>query len=103
MRTLGLLLIAGLTLGGCAAESRDDGRQVLTGIVTTVEAISLTEVESFTLRSDGEDFVIEIDPEINYEFPPEHLRAHAISSEPVRVEIEDRSGTLFALALDDAN
>ncbi|MPZ68895.1 MAG: hypothetical protein GEU71_05140 [Actinobacteria bacterium] len=103
MRTLGLLVIAALMLGGCAGSaSEDDGRRVLTGIVTTVEATSLTNVESFTLRSEGEDFVIEIDPEITYAFPPEHLRAHAISSEPVRVEVEDRSGTLFALTLEDA-
>lgn len=102
MRTLGLLAIAALLLGGCAADAPSDDTRVLTGIVTDVEATSLTDVESFTFRADGEDIEIQIDPEITYAFPPEHLRAHAISSEPVRVEVEDRSGTLYALTLDDA-
>ncbi len=75
---------------------------MLTGIVSDVEATSLVDVTSFTLRAEGEIYEIAIDPEITYSFPPQHLRSHAISSEPVKVEIEDRDGVLTALTLEDA-
>lgn len=103
VRTTGLLLVGILALTGCGgdAASETGGSRVITGIVTTVEATSLVDVESFTVRSDGETFEILIDPDVTYAFPPEHLRAHAISSEPVRVEVEERSGDLYALSMED--
>ncbi len=104
LKTIGLLLVGILALPGCGgdAASETGGRRVIVGIVATVEATSLVDVESFTVRSDGETFEILIDPDVTYAFPPEHLRAHAIGSEPVRVEVEERSDDLYALSIEDA-
>jgi hypothetical protein len=74
----------------------------LTGPVIGVSARSLTDVVSFTLRSEERTYEIFIDDDVRYSFPPPHLREHVISGVAVRVEIDRRAGRLFATSMRDA-
>jgi hypothetical protein len=77
----------------------------LTGTVIAVDAVSLTKVNSFTLKAGDDRHQIYIAPEVDYSssgFVPQHLREHVISGIRVRVEVERRDGRLFAVAMEDA-
>lgn len=70
--------------------------------MTDVESTSLTEVESFTVKSDDKTYTILIDPNTDLGFPPAHLNEHRVTGDPVKVEIEERNGDLYALSILDA-
>jgi hypothetical protein len=102
-RTAGAFAATTLILGvvtGCGGN--EAGTRTLSGVVTDVNASNITDVESFTIRSEGETFEIFVDPDAAYDFPPSHLSEHLLSGEPVAAEVEDRGGRLFALTLRDA-
>jgi hypothetical protein len=69
-------------------------------VVTEVEG-SLSEVESFTVLSDGDEIVFLPVEGQSYEFPLDHLQEHLRSGEPVVVEWEIRDGVHYALAIGD--
>ena len=81
-----------------AACSSDTGTSV--GVVTEVEG-TLTDVESFTVLSEGEEVsFLPLEGQV-YEFPLDHLREHLRSGEPVVVEWEMRDENRYALAITD--
>ena len=75
-----------------------------TGVVIAVDAVSLTEVRSFTLReAGGKTLVFSLGSlENGIEFPPGHLAEHVGSSKPIVVTYRDDGGTLKALRISDA-
>jgi hypothetical protein len=101
MRFGSVLIAALVALTGCGSDA-SDGRSEVTGVVLAVDALSLTDVRSFTLKTQDETLEIRIDPEADYSFPPSHLRNHALSGEPVRVELDERGDDLFATEMEDA-
>ena len=101
MRVISLLLVAIVALAGCGSDAAGGPREA-TGVVLAVDARSLTDVRSFTLKTQDETLEIRIDPDADYSFPPSHLRNHALSGEPVRVELDERGGDLFATEMEDA-
>lgn len=87
----------------CAADERQPGpRAEVVGVVVDVQGAGLGEVESFSLKRGDRTLEIFIDPRADYSFPPAHLHDHLASSQPVRVETEERDGRLVALAIEDA-
>lgn len=68
-----------------------------------MESTSLTEVQSFKVKSDDKIYTILIDPNTELGFPPAHLNEHRVSGDPVKVEIDERNGDLYALSILDAN
>jgi hypothetical protein len=97
--------LACIAVGGCGTESEpgSGSPDELTGVVVEVDSRGLGDVRGFTLRSEGETYEISIDPDQRFDdFPLSHLRDHLASAEPVRVEVEGRSGELFATSLTDA-
>ena len=74
----------------------------LTGLVVEIDSEGFNEVTSFVLRSEGENYTIYIDATADYGFPLEHLFAHRAGAEPVRVELDERAGKLYATAIEDA-
>jgi hypothetical protein len=94
-----LLVVVG---SACADSQNSEIHSELTGVVLSVEARSITNVVSFTLTSEDRRYRVFIDPDVRYDFAPGHLREHVLSGEPVRVEVEERDGRLFATALSDA-
>ena len=73
----------------------------LRGVIVDVEASGITEVESFTLRSGGRTYEIDVTKETDLAFPPAHLSEHRASGEPVVVELEEADGGLVATSVDD--
>jgi hypothetical protein len=90
-----------VALSGCGSETGETGRTE-SGVVLAVDARSLADVRAFTLKTEDETLEIHVDRTIDYSFPPAHLRNHALSGEPVRVELEERHGDLYALEMEDA-
>jgi hypothetical protein len=96
-----VLVLVGALMGACSDGSTEGG-PTLTGVIVAIDAESLGDVESFELRSEESDYTILIDPEVEYEFPLGHLSEHLRSSEPVRVETEERDGEYYAQSIEDA-
>ena len=99
----GVVLVVSLLVTGCTGNTTTPcgGRGRLTGIVLDVESRSLTDVRAFTMRSQGEECEILIDPDRKYGFPLPHLNDHKVAADPVLVEVEERDGELVALSIDD--
>lgn len=95
-----------LVNAGCDENgSSESGPDVLTGTVVAVDAQSLTNIDSFTLRTEDDDLEIYIDDSLDYSesgFLPQHLREHVISAIRVRVEVEQRGDRLIAVGMKDA-
>ena len=74
------------------------------GVVVAVDARSLTDVRSFTLRvAGGETLVFSLAKlENGAEFPPGHLGEHVGSGEPIEVTYRNDDGTLNAIRISDA-
>jgi hypothetical protein len=100
VRSLCLLLcVALLGLASCSDER--DSRRV-TGVVVEIESSGLTRVEQFTLQDEGSRVTILVDDDTEFAFTPSHLNEHRATGEPVAVEVERRSGDLYALSVGDA-
>ena len=79
-----------------------------TGIIVAIDASSLTDVRSFTLRTtDGQQLVFGLaELQNRTQFPPGHLAEHQATAQPVRVfyhDYRDTGGMLQALRLEDAH
>jgi hypothetical protein len=100
-------LVACLALAAVfAASCGDDGERSVVGVIIEVQATSLTEIDSFTLRdNDGRTLVFRVaqdaaqDPQEG--FLPGHLRTHALAVEQVTVFYREEDGGLLALRLED--
>ncbi|MGB2694625.1 MAG: hypothetical protein WBD55_05490 [Dehalococcoidia bacterium] len=102
---LALTAVAACALVACGS---DDGasanEQSVSGVIIDVVAPSLTELNSFTLRStDGRDLVFHIAPDARPEpaegFVPGHLRTHAVEAARVKVFYRQEDGELLALRM----
>lgn len=98
-KAVALLLVA-LVLASCS-DSKGPGDEV-TGVVVDIESAGLGQVEGFTLKAGDDTFEILIDPDVDYGFNLDHLHEHRASADPVKVELDDRSGDLYALSIEDA-
>lgn len=92
-----------VVLFGCGRDDAGD-RIVETGVVVEVDAVSLTEVLGFTLRTaDGRTVEFVVGPLENpAEFPPSHLAVHLADGEPVRVTYKQAGTDRVAVRLEDA-
>lgn len=88
---------------GCANGGSEEERapNVVEGVVVDVEAASLGEVQSFTVKDGDETYEVLVDSERDYGFPVSHLSEHIASADPVRVELEQRNGRLYAVTIED--
>lgn len=95
------MVVAVVIVGAIALAPRTS---TATGVVVSVDARSLTDVRTFTLRiAGGETLVFRLDTlENGAAFPPGHLVEHIGSGVPIRVTYRDDGGTLRALQITDA-
>jgi hypothetical protein len=101
-RSLALCLALAALLVACGGGS---GEHKAVGVVITVDARSLTVVDSFALRDQhGEMLVFHIAPDAARDpqegFVAGHLRSHALAAEKVRVTYRKQGGELLAEKLD---
>jgi hypothetical protein len=76
----------------------------VTGVVIAVDSAGLSQVKGFTLRlSDGSEQAFVLGTlENGTEFPPGHLKEHAVSAAPVRVFFRAEGGDLVVYRIEDA-
>ena len=97
-----LLVIA----AACGGGGGDDSERSVVGIILDVQSTSLTQIESFTMRTnDGETLVFHVAPDARPDpqegFVPGHLRSHAVAAEQVRIFYREENGDLLATRLVD--
>jgi hypothetical protein len=102
-----LLLVAAAVVAAVVAAAvafGGPGRKVETGIVVAVEATSLSNVQSFSIRTtDGRTVDFRVGTiEDATQFPPGHLAEHKVSLRPVRVTYVDSANGPVAVRLEDA-
>lgn len=90
-----------MLLVACGGAADEGAPSELTGVIVDVTSSGLNQVSSFELRAEGTNHAIHIDDDVDYGFPLGHLQEHVASAEPVRVELEERDGELFALTIED--
>lgn len=107
-RYLGFLAFVALgLLGACANEVDSTGASqtapsTVTGVIGSIDPPQ-GPIESFELVRPGEDPQrILVDPELDYGFDLQHLHEHMDEALPVRVGLENREGTLYAISINDA-
>ena len=99
-----LLVIAAACGGG--GDGDGDGERSVVGIILDVQSTSLTQIESFTMRTnDGETLVFHVAPDARPDpqegFVPGHLRSHAVAAEQVKIFYREENGDLLATRLVD--
>ena len=102
MRSARLVLVLLLFAGCGGADPADAPPEEITGVIVDINSAGLDDVRSFELKAGDDHYEIFIDPERDYGFPLSHLNEHRMTGDPVRVDLEDRDGDLYALAIDDA-
>lgn len=98
------LIVAALALGAIATFiAISPTTSMATGVVVAVDARSLTDVPSFTLRvAGGQTLEFQLSRlENGTEFPPGHLTEHIASGGPVVVTYREEDGVLYAIRLVD--
>jgi hypothetical protein len=95
---IAVLVVVGV---GVAVGFVSNQHQSATGIVIDVDARSLTNVPSFTLRQiDGQVLAFEVG-HLDGGFPAGHLLEHRATSAPVRVTYDVKNGRNVAIRLED--
>jgi hypothetical protein len=96
--------LAATIFGGSARDPGAPQGDQAVGIVTSIDSEGLTNVRSFTLRTqDGRDETFAIGTlENGAEFPPGHLAEHQALGSPIRVWYRTDGDTKIAFRLEDA-
>ncbi len=105
MRLTTVLPLAGLLIAAALVVGCGDGEKTVTGVILDVESSSLTELDSFTFRSnDGELFVFVSDPDAPNNplegIFPGHLLGHMQAAEQVTVHYREEGSALLAVRLE---
>ena len=95
MKVSPIIFMSALSVAGCSAATG-----TAAGVVIEVEG-SLSNVESFTILSEGVEIMFLPLEGRTYDFPLDHLQEHVRSGEPVVVDWEIRDGVHYALAIGD--
>jgi hypothetical protein len=93
---LSLAVAAAVACGGPAAPTE------VTGPIADIGRNDEGAITSFTVEEAGTEYRIRIDQTRDYGFDLEHLEEHRVQRLPVRVTLDDRDGTLFAVEILDA-
>ena len=105
LATLGVVAVVGLG-GGFAPRASDPPLppSPIDGVVVSVDALSLTEVLSFTIRTrDGNVFELAVGTLENAtEFSPSHLSEHQATSVPIRAFYRLENGIPVVYRVEDA-
>ena len=96
--------IAGVACGGNGAAG--GGTKTVTGVVTSVDAPSLTKLNGFTLHTDDDrTLVFKVAPDADRDpqngFVAGHLRTHALGATKVKISYREENGQLLAFRLED--
>ncbi len=95
---LPLLVAIALLAASC---SNSDALKNVRGLLTDVQARSISQVETLTVEEQGtgKQWMFQTDGDIGP--TPSHLRAHMLQGEPVTVHYMERDGRLLAVKVTD--
>ena len=95
-----LLLLVAITLL-VASCGRSGALKNVRGLLTDVQAHSISQVETLTIEEQGtgDRWTFQVKGDIG--FTPSHLRAHMLQAEAVTVTYEERDGRLLAVKVTD--
>jgi hypothetical protein len=104
---LNVAVTALLAISACETERpspapESEPPSVVTGPIVEVEPGGPGGVRGFTVESGDGTFAILIDPHFDYGFALSHLKQHERTGDPVRVELVERDGDLYAGSIVDA-
>ncbi len=102
LRSIAWVLVALFVLLAVACGG---GERTVEGIITNVDATSLTQVETFTVRDNDNNIIVfriarDATQDIEDGFVPSHLREHALAVEQVKVFYRVEDGEFLALRLE---
>ena len=99
---IAIALLAGIFVVATTALRSPSKTEV--GVVVSVDAVSLTDVRGFVIRTpDGRTVEFRIGQlENGAQFPPSHLNVHQVDAVPVIVTYRDENGEHVAIRLEDA-
>jgi hypothetical protein len=97
---LAVVLAASAACGGGGEDDVGDVTEV-TGLIVDVQGRG-NDIRSFTLQTSEGEYRLRLARDVDYGFPPGHLRAHENSLLPVRCTLERRANGLYAIAIADA-
>jgi hypothetical protein len=102
LRLCTVLLGLAALLAACGEDGGTEPSPVR-GVVVQVEGTAFGDVPGFTIRTDSGEtmrFLLALDDA--FAFPPEHLRTHMATLEPVRVWYREMDGERVAYRVEDA-
>lgn len=101
-RTASLSLCIALAACGSDGSSADGSGRTIAGVIVKIDVHTIEDIESFTLLNRGREYLVHVDEDTEFAFPPGHLNEHRTTAEPVEVVAEKRADGLYALSIDDA-
>jgi hypothetical protein len=101
-RTAALSLCIALVACGSDGSSADGSERTIAGVIVKIDVRTIEDIESFTLLNRGREYLIHVDDDTEFAFPPGHLNEHRTTADPVEVVAEKRADGLYALSVDDA-
>ena len=104
LRKAAAVLLPIIALAACGSDeptSERTGRTII-GVIVAIDVHTIEDVESFTLLNRGREFLIHVDEETEFAFPPGHLNEHRTTAEPVEVVTEELEDGLYARTVEDA-
>ncbi|MDQ3619426.1 MAG: hypothetical protein M3391_04765 [Actinomycetota bacterium] len=102
-RTAAVLLSLVVTAACGSGEPMSEGTgRTITGVIVEIDVRTIEDVASFTLLNRGREYLIRVDEETEFAFPPGHLNEHRTTADPVEVVTEKLDGELYARSVEDA-
>ena len=96
-----MLLLAALVVMTAASCGGGSDEKTVRGLVTDVQASSITQVDSLTLREEGTGKLWTFQAKEHVGLTPSHIRQHILQGQLLTVHYEERRGQLFAVLVTD--
>ena len=97
-KTLLLAATVAMLLTACGDK---EGAKSIRGLVTDVQARSITEVASITLQEEDTGKIWTFQAEEHIGFTPSHIREHMLQGQQVTVRYREEGGRLIAILVTD--
>ena len=102
LRLATLFLVAAAAFAACSGDAEVEAPGEVTGVIVDIESAGIGDIRGFRLKDGDDTYEVVVDPNAEYEVALGHLQEHLSGSLPVKVELEERDGVLYAETIEDA-